>query len=99
MSRAGSMTETIRIRIEPDKKAILTRIYDNRGTSISQAVRDFLDKEIESSADPLDRLNAIFASADAKLDAYGAPEPSVEDVAAYVERVREQRCRDVAATA
>ena len=63
------MTDTIRVRIEPEKKTLLTKLYEEKGTNLSQAIRDFLDKEIESQSDPLDRFNAIMASADKKREA------------------------------
>ena len=94
MAVANSMTDSIRIRIEPQKKAALTRLYESRGTNVSQVVREFLDAELESSLDPLDRLDAIFASADEKLAAYNGPEPTVEDVTAYVDKIRAARARD-----
>jgi hypothetical protein len=91
MTSQSAMTETIRIRIEPEKKEKLTRIYQSRGTSISQAVRNFFDAELATQVDPISRLDAIFGSVDAKLDNYGAPEPSVQDIVDYVEGVREAR--------
>lgn len=87
----NSMTDTIRVRIEPEKKALLTKLYEERGTNLSQAIRDFLDKEIESQSNPLDRFNAIMTSADKKREAYGAPEPTVQDIVDYVGKVRESR--------
>ena len=85
------MTDTIRVRIEPEKKTLLTKLYEEKGTNLSQAIRDFLDKETESQSDPLDRFNAIMASADKKREAYGAPEPTVQDIVDYVDKVRESR--------
>lgn len=94
MSANDGMTEVIRIRIEPTKKAALTELFRARGTNVSQAVRDYFDEELESSAHPLDRFDAIMASADKQLASYDAPEPSIQDIVAYVERVREARARD-----
>lgn len=81
-------------RIEPEKKKALEKIYESRGTTISSAVRDFLDSELESSADPSDRLNSIFAEADVKLEEYAAPEPTVDDLVSYVEHIRSERAAD-----
>ena len=94
MAVADAMTETIRVRIEPEKKATLTRLYKRRGISISQAVRQFFDSELETASDPLDRFDAIMASADKKLDAYAAPEPTVDDIVNYVESIRADRAKD-----
>lgn len=94
MSTQGK-SETIRIRIEPEKKIALTKLYEERGTSLSGAVREFLDQELESQAQVLDRFDTLMGSADRKREAYGAPEPSIEDIVAYVERVREERSKDL----
>uniref|UniRef100_A0A7C9JCE6 Antitoxin n=1 Tax=Muribaculaceae bacterium Z82 TaxID=2304548 RepID=A0A7C9JCE6_9BACT len=94
METEDKMTEVIRIRIEPEKKAALTELFRGRGTNVSQAVRAYFDEELESSAHPLDRFNLIMASADEKLAGYEAPEPSIESIVSYVERVREARARD-----
>ncbi len=93
---ADAKTETIRIRIDPRKKVMLTEMYNARGTTISTAVRDFLDSELASAAHPLDRFDAIMASADAKLEAYGAPEPSLEDIVSFVEDARKKRAGEFA---
>lgn len=94
MSATTGMTEMIRIRIEPEKKAALTRLYQSRGMHISQVVRDFLDDELEAMGNPLDRFDAIMESADKKLGAYNGPEPTIDDIVAYVERVRSARVCD-----
>ena len=85
------MTDTVRIRIEPEKKRALEALYAQQGTTISQAVRSFFDDELASCANPLDRFDAIMASADEKVEAYGAPESTVDDIVSFVERVREER--------
>lgn len=94
MAATDTMTETIRIRIEPEKKAALTRLYKQRGTNISQVAREFFDEQLEDMADPLDQFDAIMSSTDAKLDAYDAPEPTVDDIVKYVESVRAERTKD-----
>jgi antitoxin component of RelBE/YafQ-DinJ toxin-antitoxin module len=85
----AAKSETIRIRIEPNKKAALTAIYAAQGTTISAAARAFLDAELAAHQNPLDAFDAIMASADAKLDAYGAPEPTVDDIVNFVDAARQ----------
>lgn len=94
MNAEDRMTEVIRIRIEPEKKVALTELFRERGMNVSQAVRAYFDEELESSAHPLDRFDLIMASADEKLTGYNAPEPSIESIVSYVERVREARAHD-----
>lgn len=70
MFKGSKLTkEVLRIRIEPEKKLALNDLYAKRSTNISKEVRSFLDRELESMSNPLDRFDAIMASADAKLDA------------------------------
>lgn len=40
---------------------------------------------------PADELASIFASADEKLAASGLPEPSIDQIVEYCERVRAER--------
>ena len=91
MASKDALTDSVRIRIEPEKKRALERLYAQRGTTISQAVRGFFDEELASQANPLDRFDAIMDAADAKADSYGAPEPTIDDIVAFVDRIREER--------
>ena len=99
MAHAEKKSDVLRIRIEPEKKEMLARAYKKRGTSISREVRSFLDGELMSLSDPLDRFDSIMSSADAKADAYGAPEPTIEDIVSYVEKAREERMLNEAVSA
>lgn len=94
MASAETLKETIRIRIEPEKKEALNRLYKKRGTTISQATRKFFDDELKNTLDPLERFDAIMKSAEKKRAAYNAPEPTVDDIVKYVEKVREERVND-----
>lgn len=94
MSAKDAMTDVIRVRIEPEKKAALTRLYESRGTNVSQAAREFFDSELESEGDPLVKFDALMEQVDAKLDSYGAPEPTIEDIVDYLEKVRSARVHD-----
>lgn len=91
MIQDNHMTDMIRIRIEPEKKEALNRLFRSKGTSLSRATREFYDRELEALKDPLERFDSIMAEADAKREAYACPEPTVKDIVAYIERVREAR--------
>ncbi len=94
MASNEMLKETIRIRIEPEKKAALNRLYKKRGTTISQAARQFFDEELKNTSDPLERFDAIMESTAKKRDAYNAPEPTIDDIVEYVERIRKERAGD-----
>lgn len=87
-------TDVIRVRIDPQEKELLTRLYAARGTTISHEVRTFLRAELEYSSDPLAALDGIAASARRKALASATPEPSVQDIVAYIDRIREERVRE-----
>lgn len=91
MIQDNHLTDMIRIRIEPEKKEALNRLYKSKGTSLSRATREFYNRELEAVEDPLARFDSIMAEADAKREAYAGPEPTIKDIVAYIERVREAR--------
>lgn len=91
------MDDMIRVRIAGEKKAALNKIYDAKGTTLSEEVRKFLDEQLLAESDVLDRFDALMDSVDEQLDAYGAPEPTVEDIVSFVDGIRAQRVHDAAA--
>ena len=91
------MDDMIRVRIDSEKKSALNRIYDAKGTTLSEEVRKFLDDQLLAESDALDRFDALMDSVDEQLDAYGAPEPTVDDIVSYVDAIRSRRVQDVAA--
>ena len=84
-------SEVIRVRIEPEVKESLSKMYAARGTTISQSVRSFLYGELEREATAPDRFDAIMAAADARLESSGEPDVSLEDIVAFVDGVRDER--------
>ena len=84
-------TESIRIRVEPEFKERVTEMYAQRGTSVSAAVRRFLTDELAEYSSALSAFDAIMDSADRKIEASGLAEPSIDDINAYVARIRAER--------
>lgn len=91
------MDDMIRVRIDGEKKAALNRIYDAKGTTVSEEVRKFLDEQLLAESDALERFDALMGDVDERLDAYAAPEPTIEDIVSYVDGIRAQRAQDTAA--
>lgn len=60
-----------------------------RGSSISKAARDFFDAELAAEASPFDRFDVIMAAVDEQLAAYDAPEPTINDIVAYMGKLRD----------
>lgn len=87
-------TEILRIRVEPEVKEALTKLYKAQGTTVSQAVRGFLSDELAKQSSALDRFDAIMASADEKTKSSGQSEPVIDDIVAYIEKVRCERQAD-----
>lgn len=86
-----SATETIQLRIEPSIKQDYERRCRANGQTVSQAVRDLIVADLYADQTPLARLDAIFASAAERREAAGLPEPSVEEVVAFCDRVKQER--------
>lgn len=86
-----SASDTIRIRVEPEFKSSVARMYAQRGTTLSAAVRAFLADELAAYSSALDAFDAIMESADAKAESSGLPEPSIDDINDYIARVRTER--------
>lgn len=87
-------TDVIRVRIDPKDKERLTQLYAERGTTISHEVRAFLRAELEYTSDPLAVLDGIASSARRKALASKMAEPSVQDIVAFIDRVREERVQE-----
>ena len=84
-------SDILRIRVEPDFKRRVTSMYEQRGTTVSQAVRTFLADELAAHAQAADEFNAIMAAADEKLAASGLGQPTIENINDYIAHVRAER--------
>lgn len=90
-------SDTLRIRVEPEFKKEITRMYEQRGTTVSAAVRAFLADELASYSSALDVFDSIMASADAKTEASGLREPTIDEIRDYIDRARAERSKDALA--
>ena len=86
-----SATEIVQFRVEPSVRRDLESRCARRGVSVSQGLRDIVMVDLYGEKPPADELASIIASADEKLDASGLPEPSVDQIVEYCERVRAER--------
>jgi antitoxin component of RelBE/YafQ-DinJ toxin-antitoxin module len=86
-----SATDTIRIRLEPQLKNELQEYCAKKGTTISQEIRDFLNSKLQKQATALERFDVIMASAEQKLESSGLPEPTIDELNAYISHVRSER--------
>ena len=84
-------SDSIRVRVDPAFKESVTRMCAQRGTTVSAAVRSFLADELAAYSSASDALEAIFDSADRKLEASGLPEPTVDDINGYIADIRAER--------
>ena len=90
-------SETLRIRVEPSFKRDVTRMYEQRGTTVSAAVRSFLTDELSSYTAALDAFDSIMSSADDKVQAAGLREPTIDEINDYISGVRAERAREALA--
>ena len=90
-------TDSIRVRVDPGFKDEVVRMYAQRGTTVSQAIRSFLADELASHNNALAAFDAIMASADAKVAASGMPEPTIEEIDEYIGAIRKERAEQALA--
>ena len=90
-------SDMLRIRVNPDFKRDVTRMYEQRGTTVSAAVRSFLADELASYSSALGAFDSIMASVDAKAQASGLGEPTIGEINGYVARVRAERAGEALA--
>lgn len=83
--------DVVRVRIDSEMKARLMECYAAQGRTISDAVRGFLEHELEVFGDPLAELDALAESAVVKAASSGFPDPTVDDLVSYVDSVRAER--------
>ena len=84
-------SDVLRIRVDPEFKESVSHMYEQRGTTVSQAVRSFLVEELAAYSSAVDAFDAIMASADAKVEASGMREPTIDELNDYVSRIRAER--------
>ena len=89
--------EVLRIRVEPEFKDKVVRMYQQRGTTVSHEVRAFLARELAANTSAVSVFDSIMASADEKVQASGYNEPTIDDINDYIARVRAERVDDALA--
>jgi antitoxin component of RelBE/YafQ-DinJ toxin-antitoxin module len=85
-----SATDTIRLRLEPELKAAFARRCEQRGITVSQALRDYVQRETTSTT-VTDRLDALLLKASEKNAASGLASPTLDDINAHIARIRQDR--------
>lgn len=89
-------TEVIQLRVTPSLKSELEDRCRLQGTSVSEKLRSLVQKELSREQTPLERADAIFAEADERVQAAGLPEPDIAEIAAFCERVKQERAAAIA---
>ena len=59
-------------------------------------LRSLVQKELSREQTLLERADAIFAEADERTRAAGLPEPDIAEIAAFCERVKQERAAAIA---
>jgi antitoxin component of RelBE/YafQ-DinJ toxin-antitoxin module len=94
-----SASDTIRVRVTPEVKKAFATYCEKNGTTVSAEVRSFVESEADGAASSeehrkmsskaaLQQLDDLWARCDEKLEAAGFPEPSEEEICAYIEKDR-----------
>ena len=86
-------TEMIQIRVPLTLKRDLEDFCARKGVSLSEGARELLSAGLRKDLSVEKRLDKIFEEADERQLASGLPAPTVEEIVAYCDRMKEQRAR------
>ncbi|MDR1713441.1 MAG: type II toxin-antitoxin system RelB/DinJ family antitoxin [Coriobacteriales bacterium] len=88
-------TDVIRLRVDPKTKSEFTEKCAERGTTVSQALRELINRELADGASPAERFQAIMESARLKVESSGIEEPTIDEINEYIAAVRQERRSDL----
>jgi antitoxin component of RelBE/YafQ-DinJ toxin-antitoxin module len=85
-----SATDIIRVRLEPELKAAFIKYCEQKGVTVSQALRDFVQQETTSTS-IVDRFDALLLKASKTNVSSGLRAPTIEGINAYIAKIRQDR--------
>ena len=83
--------EVMRVVLHPDMKAEFQAKCKRNGQKMSERTRQLIAQDLAAGQSAAQRLDAILSSAKEKSEASGIPSLSIEDIDAFIERVRSER--------
>lgn len=91
VSVATAAGEVMRVILPPAIKSQFQSKCNDHGQKMSERMRQLVVQDLAAQESPADKLSAILASAERKKEASGLPEPSIEDIDAFIDAVRAER--------
>ena len=91
MATAVANDEVIRFMVPSDTQEQFQEKCARSGQKMSERMRYLVARDIADEPTPAGRLSGILASARAKNEASGLAEPSIDDIDAFIDRVRTER--------
>ena len=93
MATSTTQGEVMRVVISPSLKTQFQDRCIEQGQNMSERMRQLIVSDLAREKTPADKLADILASANRKKMANGLPEPTIEEIDAFIESVRNERIR------
>lgn len=91
MSSSAASSQVLRVVLPPSVKDEFAHKCAARSQGMSERVRQLIVRDLEEDASPAEQFQGILASARRKVAASGLPEPSIEEIDAFISQVRKER--------
>lgn len=83
--------EVMRVVLPPELKEEFRAKCIEHGQKMSERTRQLIAADVSQGQSASSRLSGILASARKKNDSNGLPEPTIEDIDAFIDAVRSER--------
>jgi len=93
MATSTTQGEVMRVVLSPSLKSQFQDRCAEQGQKMSERMRQLIVSDLSQEKTPADKLEGILASANRKKKASGLPEPTIEEIDAFIDSVRSERIR------
>lgn len=87
----GAASEVMRVVLPPVLKSQFQDKCAKQGQKMSERMRQLIVQDLSQERTAADELAGILASATEKNEASGLSEPTIKDIDAFIESVRDER--------
>ncbi len=84
-------SEVMRVVLPSSLKSQFQHKCAEQGQKMSERLRQLIVQDLAQEQTAADRLSSILESAAKKNEASGLPEPTIEDIDAFIDSVRDER--------
>jgi len=93
MTTSTTSGEVMRVVLSPSLKSQFQDRCTEQGQKMSERMRQLIVSDLAQEKTPADKFADILASANRKKKAHGLPEPTIEEIDAFINSVRNERIR------